>query len=62
MLTKISLSMLVLVIALVIVADVRDWMKWIALLTIAWTAVSHVRGVWKDYWKAMDGRDRYSIQ
>ena len=59
MLTKISLSMLVLVFALVIVADVRDWIKWIALLSLAFAAASYVRGLWKDYLKAMDGRDRY---
>ena len=51
--------MLVLVFALVIVADVRDWIKWSALLTIAFTAVSCVRGLWKVCLKAMDSRDRY---
>ena len=38
MVTKVAVSMLVVVFALVIVADVRDWQKWIALMSLAFGA------------------------
>ena len=57
--TKFAMGVIVVACAVVIAGDAEKWDQWMNLLNLAVTVTMGVRTFWKDFLKAVYGRDRY---